>query len=70
MSLGLPAGLLIYTSERPPKKCVVERAGTSLEIIGVKMTGSPRDLEARMREAVGYLVRQAARPRSRYKSAG
>jgi 5-methylcytosine-specific restriction enzyme subunit McrC len=70
VSLGLPAGLLIYASERPLERHVVERAGINLEIVGVEMSGSPRRLEARVREAAGRLVRQAARQRSRYKVAG
>jgi 5-methylcytosine-specific restriction enzyme subunit McrC len=70
VSLGLPAGLLIYASERPLERHVVERAGINLEIVGVEMSGSPRSLEARVREAAGRLVRQAARQRSRYKVAG
>ena len=69
-SLGLPAGLLIYASDRPLERHVVERAGTSLEIVSVEMAGSPRSLEARMREAAGRLVQQAAHQRARYKVAG
>jgi len=70
VSLGLPAGLLIYASERPPEKHVVERAGIGLEIIGVQMTGNSRNLETRVREAAVRLVQQAMRLRSRNKVAG
>ena len=70
VSLELPAGLLIYASERPLERHVVERAGTNLEVVGVEMAGSPWSLDARVREAAGRLVYQAARQRSRYRFVG
>jgi hypothetical protein len=65
-SLGLPRGLLIYASERPPERHVVERAGIGLEILGVKMDGTPRDLDAPVRLAARRLVQQARYFRSEY----
>ena len=65
-SLGLPRGLLIYASEQPPGRHVVERAGISLEIVGVKMDGAPRDLDAPVRRAARRLVQQARFFRSKY----
>jgi 5-methylcytosine-specific restriction enzyme subunit McrC len=64
VSLNLPSGLLIYASGRSYEEHIVEGAGVSLGIIGVEMSGSPRDLEARVRRAARHLVRQAARRRS------
>ncbi len=63
VSLGLPDGLLIYASELPFGTHHVERAGVALQVVGIGMSGSPRDLEARAREVAGRLVRQAS---SRY----
>ena len=60
VSLGLPAGLLIYASERPIERHTVKRVGVNLEIIGIDMRDEPRNLEARAREAAGRLVEQAS----------
>jgi len=68
-SLGLPAGLLIYASEQAPETHVVERAGIGLEVVGVKMDGAPRDLDAPVRRAARRLVQQARYFRPQYTQA-
>ena len=65
-SLGLPAGLLIYASEQQPERHMVEHAGIGLEVVGVKMDGAPRDLDAPVRRAARRLVQQARYFRSEY----
>jgi 5-methylcytosine-specific restriction enzyme subunit McrC len=69
LSLGLPAGLLIYASDQPLEKHVVERAGVNLEVFGIEMSSRPRDLDARVRTAARRLVQQAVRLRSSYEAA-
>jgi len=64
VSLNLSSGLLIYASDRSHEEHTVEQAGVSLGITGVEMSGSPRDLETRVRRAARHLVLQAARRRS------
>lgn len=51
VSLGLPAGLLIYASTRPLERHVVHRAGVGLELVGIEMSSKPRDLEGQVRGA-------------------
>jgi hypothetical protein len=64
VSLGLPAGLLIYASARPLEKHFVQRAGVDLELVGIKKSSKPRDLEGQVRGAARRLVEQAAKLRS------
>jgi 5-methylcytosine-specific restriction enzyme subunit McrC len=47
VSLGLPAGLLIYASARPLERHLVHRAGVGLELVGIEMSSKPRDDSAR-----------------------
>ena len=54
----------IYAGEYPLEKHTVQRAGLSLEIVGVEMSGKPRDLEAQVRSAATRLSEQAAESRS------
>ena len=60
VSLGLPAGLLLYASARPLEKHFVQRAGIDLELVGIEMSGKPRVLEAHVRNAAKRLLEQAA----------
>jgi 5-methylcytosine-specific restriction enzyme subunit McrC len=69
VSLGLPAGLLIYANERPFESHTVERAGVNLEVIGIEMSDEPHRLETRVRRAARRLAKQAAELRTRYKAA-
>jgi len=60
---------LIYASEYPLEKYTVQQAGLSLEIVGVEMSGKPRDLEAQVRSAATQLSEQAAEFRSHQRRA-
>ena len=59
VSLGLPRGMLIYASERPPEEHTVERAGVTLEVAGVDMGATPREIEAGARRLARSLVQNA-----------
>lgn len=69
VSLGLPAGLLIYASGYPLEKHEVLHAGVSLEMLGIEMSGKPHDLEAQVRNAAQRLLEQAAEHHFRLKTA-
>ncbi len=65
VALGLPAGLLIYAGERPAgEPYVVERAGVSLAVSGIDLTGDPAGVLIRARDVARRLIRQAQRPRA------
>ena len=59
VSLGLPAGLLIYASAHPLENHLVQQVDISLEVVGIEIRGKPRDLEAHVRSAAKRLLERA-----------
>lgn len=66
VSLGLPSGLLIYADPRSVgESYVVKKAGVTLEVTGVDLTGDPAGVLTRARETARKLIQQAERARAR-----
>ncbi|MDA8359440.1 MAG: hypothetical protein M0Z95_24765 [Actinomycetota bacterium] len=59
VALGLPRGLLIYASQRPPEVQRVRRSGTELEIVGIDMSKPSDALVGEARIAARRLLAHA-----------
>lgn len=59
VSLGLPAGLLIYAGARSAEQHTVLHAGVKLEVIGIDLTGGPAEVLSQARTAARRLIAQA-----------
>jgi 5-methylcytosine-specific restriction enzyme subunit McrC len=59
VALGLPRGLLIYASQRPPEVQRVRRSGTELEVVGIDMSKRSDALVEEARFAAKRLMAHA-----------
>jgi 5-methylcytosine-specific restriction enzyme subunit McrC len=59
VSLGLPAGLLVYAAPQPLVAHSVRRANVRLEAVGVDLLASPAAIERELRAAARHLIDQA-----------
>ena len=63
-ALNVPEGLLVYCHDdgTPPHSIVVEHVGTQLFVSGIRLEGTPRDVDAQLRTLADWIADRCGPP--------